>query len=58
MSQLSEDLQNGSHDDKAKAGYMAVCLDLAKTFPAKYRKRWNEACYLLSGYWKSMSNLD
>ncbi len=59
--QLKEELigalKNGSRDEKARAAYMAVCIDMGYEFQKKYPAQWKEACYDLSGYWKAMSNM-
>lgn len=43
---------NGNRQEKARAAYFAVCLDMDNDLKKKYPKQWKEAFYDLSGYWK------
>ena len=54
---ITKDIQNGTRQGKAKAAYMAVCLDLNTTLSQKYPKQWKAACSDLSSYWKIMHNI-
>jgi hypothetical protein len=55
--QLQEDLKSDKKEVRAKAVFMAVCLDLDEQLKRKDPKRWKAACYDLSGYWKIMNNI-
>jgi hypothetical protein len=54
---VANDLLNGSRAEKAKAVYLAICLDMDKDLDKKYSKQWKEACYIFNGYWKIMDNI-
>ena len=54
---IISDLLEGSKESKARAAYTAVCLDINKDLAKKYPKQWKEACLILSGYWKIMTNI-
>lgn len=54
---IINDLQKGSSEQKARAAYYAVCLDFNSELQKKYPKQWKEACYQLSGFWKVMNNI-
>lgn len=54
---IAGNLLYGSRQGKARAAYMAVCLDLNTSLSRQYPEKWKEACYDLSGYWKIMQNL-
>jgi len=54
---IVNDILNGDRDAKARAAYMAVCLDMAADLNKKYPRQWKDACFQLSGYWKIMANL-
>lgn len=55
--EITDNLLNGSKEQKARAAYMAVCLDLDKNLSQKYPAQWKQACYDLSGYWRVMNNI-
>lgn len=55
--QIEEDLLNGSREERARAAYLAVCLDRDASLSKEYKKEWKEACSDLSGYWKIMNNI-
>ncbi len=55
--QVEEDLLNGNREERARAAYLAVCLDMDDNLSKKYKKEWKQACYDLSGYWKIMNNI-
>lgn len=55
--ELPELLKRGGRQEKARAAYLAVCLDMDKTLKKTYPQQWKEACHALSGYWKVMNNL-
>jgi len=50
-------LLNGNREEKARAAYLAVCLDMAADLSKKHPRQWKEACFNLSGYWKIMTNI-
>ena len=54
---ILRNIQSGNRQEKARAAYMAVCLDLNVTLSQKYPKQWKTACSDLSGYWKIMHNI-
>ncbi len=55
--EITDHILNGTKEQKARAAYMAVCLDLDKTVSQKYPSQWAEARYELSGYWRVMNNI-
>ncbi|HLF35311.1 MAG TPA: ADP-ribosylglycohydrolase family protein [Cyclobacteriaceae bacterium] len=44
-------------DERARAAYLAICLELNKSLAGQYPKEWKQASYDLSGYWKIMNNI-
>lgn len=54
---MEEDLLNGSREERARAAYFAVCLDMDERLSKTYKKEWKQACSDLSGYWKIMNNI-
>ena len=55
--EITDHILTGDKEQKARAAYMAVCLDLDKKISQKYPKEWQEARYDLSGYWRVMNNI-
>ncbi len=55
--EVTNNLLKGTKEQKAKAVYMAVCLDFDKSLAQKYPKEWESARYELSGYWRVMNNI-
>jgi hypothetical protein len=55
--QINEDLVNGNKEERARAVYMAICLDLNTDLAKNNPKEWSQACADLSGYWKIMNNV-
>lgn len=55
--QIEEDLLKGNREERARAAYLAICLDMDDNLSKKYKKEWKQACYDLSGYWKIMNNI-
>ena len=55
--QVESDLLNGSREERARAAYLALCLDMESELSQRYKKEWKQASYDLSGYWKIMNNL-
>jgi hypothetical protein len=39
-------------EEKARAAYLATCLDLAEMFSRKYPDKWAEAVEALNNQWK------
>lgn len=54
---LISDIRNGSKGGKARAAYIAVCLDLNETIQKQHPTEWEEAKHHLSGYVKVMNNI-
>ncbi|HLT08808.1 MAG TPA: ADP-ribosylglycohydrolase family protein [Cyclobacteriaceae bacterium] len=57
LERLIADIRNGDNNDKARAAYIAVCLDLHETIQKQYPREWEEAKRTLSGYVKVMNNI-
>ncbi len=55
--QIEDDLTDGGREERARAVYLAVCLDMDERLSKSYKKEWKMACYDLSGYWKIMNNI-
>jgi hypothetical protein len=55
--QIEDDLTDGGREERARAAYLAVCLDMDDRLSKSYKKEWKMACYDLSGYWKIMNNI-
>jgi len=55
--QIEEDLVSGDREERARAAYLAVCLDMDVGLRKSNKKEWKQACYDLSGYWKIMNNI-
>jgi hypothetical protein len=55
--QIAEDLNSDTRETRAKAVFLAVCLDMNEQLKKANPKKWNAACYDLSGCWKIMYNL-
>lgn len=55
--EIVTNLLEGARQEKARAAYMAVCMDMNTALAKKYPKQWKEACYDLSGYWKVINNI-
>lgn len=55
--EITEHLVKGTKEQKAQAAYMAVCLDMDKSLAQKHPKEWDEARFLLSGYWRVIDNI-
>lgn len=55
--QIKQDIVNGTRQEKARAAYIAICLDMNDKLAKNNPKQWKEACYDLSGYWKVMNNI-
>jgi len=56
-SEIVQAILGGKKEDKARAAYLAVCLDLDKELARKHPAQWQEARLALSGYWKVMNNV-
>jgi hypothetical protein len=55
--QIKENLINGNKEERARAVYLAICLDMNIGLAKSNSKQWKEACNDLSGYWKIMNNI-
>ncbi len=55
--EINNNILSGTKEQKARAAYMAVCLDLDIALSKKYPKEWKRACYELSGYWRIINNI-
>lgn len=55
--EITQNILSGGREEKARAAYMAVCLDMAADMKKRYPRQWKDACYNLSGYWKIMANI-
>ena len=54
---IINDILNGDREAKARAAYLAVCIEMDKDLGKKYSRQWQDACFQLSGYWKIMANI-
>jgi len=54
---LTSYIKQGSRQEKARAAYLAVCLDLYPKISKQYPNEWKEAVLALSGYRKVMNNI-
>lgn len=54
---LVASLRTGSKVERARAAYLAVCLDLSPEISKKYPAEWTAAKQALSGYVKVMNNI-
>lgn len=54
---LISKIKEGSREEKARAAYIAVCLDLYPEISKKYPSEWTAAKQVLSGYVKVMNNV-
>ena len=54
---IKNDLSSNVREDRARAVFMAVALDISDDIKKSNAKKWKEACYDLSGYWKVMNNI-
>lgn len=55
--EIRQGLSQGDRMDRARAAYLAVCLDLYESMSKSYPRQWKEAAFDLSGYWKVMNNI-
>ncbi len=55
--EITSAILSGSKEQRAKAAYLAVCLDFDKTLNQNHPKEWEAARYALSGYWRVMNNI-
>ena len=55
--QIKEDLNSNEREARARAVYLAVCLDMDEALKKENSRKWQAACNDLSGYWKVMSNI-
>ena len=54
---IIEGIQSEKREEMAKAAYLSICLDIDTELSRKYPKKWEKACYYLSGYWKIINNI-
>ena len=54
---IKNDLNSSVREDRARAVFMAVALDISDDLKKSNQKKWKEACYDLSGYWKVINNI-
>lgn len=57
VASLIAKIRQGSREEKAKAAYLAVCLDLYPEISKKHAADWSAAKQALSGYVKVMNNV-
>jgi hypothetical protein len=55
--QIIEGIASTDREERARAAYMAICLDMSSGLAKSNSKHWEEACHDLSGYWKVMNNI-
>ena len=55
--QIKDDLNSNQREARARAAYLAICLDMNEALKKANPKKWDAACYDLSGYWKVMNNV-
>ena len=54
---IKNDLNSSVREDRARAVFIAVALDLSDDLKKYNSKKWKDACYDLSGYWKVINNI-
>ncbi|HKK10892.1 MAG TPA: ADP-ribosylglycohydrolase family protein, partial [Bacteroidales bacterium] len=55
--QIIEGLSSDNRKERARAAYLAVCLDMNTDLARNHRRQWRQASHDLSGYWKVMNNI-
>lgn len=55
--EIADQILHGNREEKARAAFMAICLDMSEDLRKNNPKQWEEACFGLSGYWKIMNNI-
>ena len=55
--QIIKDITSTDREKRARAAYMAICLDMNTSLAKSNSKQWKAACNDLSGYWKIMNNI-
>jgi len=55
--QIIQGIASTDREERARAAYMAVCLDMNTSLARSNAKQWKAACNDLSGYWKIMNNI-
>jgi len=55
--QILKGFVSSDREERARAAYMAVCLDMDVSLAKSNPKQWKAACADLSGYWKIMNNI-
>jgi len=55
--QIIQGIASSDREERARAAYMAVCLDMSSSLARGNSKQWKAARNDLSGYWKVMNNI-
>jgi len=55
--QIIQGISSTDREVRARAAYMAVCLDMSGNLAQSNSKQWKTASHDLSGYWKVMNNI-
>jgi hypothetical protein len=55
--QIIEGIASTDREERARAAYMAICLDMNSSLAGSNSEQWKLACNDLSGYWKIMNNI-
>jgi hypothetical protein len=54
---IKKDIQQGDRQDRARAAYLAVCLELDEEIKKSDSEAWGRACNDLKGYWRVMNEV-
>ncbi len=54
---ILDDLLDSNREGRARAVYMAICLDINDSIKQNYPEQWKVASHDLHGYWKIMDNI-
>jgi hypothetical protein len=54
---IKKDIQQGDRQDRARAAYLAVCLELDEKIKKSDPEAWEKACNDLKGYWRVMNEV-
>ena len=49
-SEIEKGVLSGAHQEKARAAYLAICLDFAPELKQKHAEQWPQAIHALAGY--------
>lgn len=55
--QIIADIRSTNREQQARGAYLAICLGMEKEMKKKHPSQWKTACYMLSGYWKTINNI-